>query len=109
MTSELALCRTPAAVLGRRTTPDGSTREWLERRASRRCWTWTQRPTTIAQAKVEVFERARDTVVPPLMRTFGRVEIQVPRDSLVESDGARPGPMSHDPNGTLAAAQPSTQ
>jgi hypothetical protein len=69
----------------------------------------TQRPTTIAQAKVEVFERARDTVVPALMRTFGRVEIEVPRDSLVESDGARAGPMSHDPNGTLAAAQPSTQ
>jgi hypothetical protein len=55
------------------------------------------------------FERARDTVVPALMRTFGRVEIEVPRDSLVESDGARAGPMSHDPNGTLAAAQPSTQ
>ena len=53
---------------------------------------------------MEVFERARDTVVPALMRTFGRVEIEVPRDSLVESDGARAGPMSHDPNGTLAAA-----
>src|SRR5580704_16738042 len=98
-----------SCIVRRRTTPDGSTREWLERRASRRCWTWTQRPTTIAQAKVEVFERARDTVVPALMRTFGRVEIEVPRDSLVESDGARPGPMSQVPNGTLAAAQPSTQ
>jgi hypothetical protein len=41
----------------------------------------TQRPATIAQAKVEVFERAHDTVVPALMRTFGRVEIEVPRDS----------------------------
>ena len=40
------------------------------------------------------FERARDTVVPALMRTFGRVEIEVPRDYLVESDGARAGPMS---------------
>src|SRR5580704_836172 len=43
-----------------------------------------------------------------LMRTFGRVEIEVPRDSLVESDGARAGPMSHDPNGALAV-QPSRQ
>ena len=57
---------------------------------------------------MEVFERARDTVVPALMRTFGRVEIEVPRDSLVESDGARAGPMSHDPNGALAV-QPSRQ
>jgi hypothetical protein len=44
----------------------------------------------------------------PLTATFERVEIEVPRAALVE-DGEGEGWPKHPPNGTVAAAQPSTE
>jgi hypothetical protein len=58
---------------------------------------------------LQVGRRAKDTATDALSGHLGNRVDHLAGATLVESDGARAGPMSHDPNGTLAAAQPSTQ